>query len=328
MHTTRLNERVTLDIQLDPHQSESDLEQLRRGLTTIPRSLPSKYFYDARGSSLFESITRLPEYYPTRTERRLLEESAAEIATLTGAEELVELGAGAATKTRLLLDAMQATEQLRLYVPLDVSAAEVRRVAEELAHEYPRLQVHGIVADFVHHMSSIPPGDPRLVILLGSTIGNFPPDQATRLLQDLSEQMSPGDYFLLGADLVKDSAVLESAYNDSAGVTAEFNLNILRVVNSVTGADFDPAAFSHRALYDSQHNRIEMYVVADRAQRVELPKLSLSLELDQGEAIRTEISCKYDRASVEAMLRQSGFELDRWFSDPRQYFALALARKV
>lgn len=250
-----------------------------------------------------------------------------EIGHRTGAEELVELGAGAATKTRILLDAMQRTGRLRLFVPFDVSETEVRRVAEELAREYPELQIHGIVADFVHHLAAIPPGSPRLVMLLGSTIGNYSPGQAVGLLRRLSARMSSGDFFLLGADLIKDLEVIERAYNDPSGITAEFNRNVLQVVNRIAGGNFDPGLFAHLASYNSQMERLEMHLVATETHRVALPGLGLDLDIQENEAIRTEISCKYDRSRIQAMLDASGFRLDRWYTDRDRLFALALAQK-
>lgn len=321
------SDRITLDIQLGPVNTTRELQNIRQSLTETLRSLPSKYFYDPRGSALFEKITRLPEYYLTRTEQTLLQENAEEMCHRTGAEELVELGAGAATKTRVLLDAMQRSGNLRLYVPFDVSETEVRRVATELTREYPDLLVHGIVADFVHHLGTIPPGQPRLVILLGSTIGNFSPAKATALLSRISRQMAPGDYFLLGADLVKDTGVIERAYNDVQGITAEFNKNILRVVNRIAKADFDPDLYDHLALYNADRERIEMYLVVTRAHQVSLENLDLTLAITAGERILTEISCKYRRSKVEEMLTASGFEIADWFTDPDQLFALALAKK-
>jgi len=301
---------------------------LRRGLLSSPKRLPSKYFYDERGSALFEEITSLPEYYPTRAEMALLLDVADEISRITGAEELVELGAGAATKTRVLLDAMQRAGLARLFVPFDVSETEVRRVSEELVAEYPELHVHGIVADFVHHLTAIPPGAPRLVMLLGSTIGNYSPRQAVDLLRRLCARMASGDFFLLGADLIKDIALIENAYNDEAGITAEFNRNILRVVNKITDGDFDPLLFEHSAVYNRQQERIEMYLVARQPHRVLLAGLGLELHIGEDEAIRTEVSCKYDRSRVQSMLEAGGFQLERWFTDRDQLFALALAQKT
>ncbi len=323
-----LDDRILLDVRPAASDAATDLEELRAGLLASPRRIPSKHFYDRRGSALFERITELPEYYLTRAERALLEHSADEIAAATEAEELVELGSGAATKTRLLLDAMARRGCLRLYVPVDVSESEVRRVALELVGEYPGLRVHGMVADFTRHLDDIPPGDPRLVILLGSTVGNYARDPAVALLRQIARPMAAGDFFLLGADLVKDPAVIEAAYNDAAGVTAEFNRNILRVVNRLASADFDPAAFRHQARYDRDERRIEIWLVAERRQRVRLTALDLDLELAAGEPILTELSCKYDRQQVDAMLAASGFRLAHWLTDPGQRFGLALASRV
>lgn len=319
--------RIEIEVQLDPHRSARDLEELRHGLEGHPRRIPSKYFYDKRGSILFEEITRLPEYYPTRAERDLLRQVADQIARETRAEELVELGAGAAVKTRILLDAMRRSGRLRLYVPFDVSETEVRRVAADLASEYPDLWVHGIVADFVHHLAAIPPGSPRLVILLGSTIGNYTDPEAVRLLENLGGRMAPGDFFLLGADLIKDVQIIERAYNDSAGITARFNRNILLVVNRLTGGNFDPEAFEHSATYNAELHRIEMHLIARRPQRVELPALNMGVNLEDGAHILTEISRKYDRDRIETMLAAAGFQLIRWSTGRDQLFALALARK-
>lgn len=322
------SDRITLDIQLEPTSTDRELEEIHQGLSQTRRSLPSKYFYDQRGSALFEEITRLPEYYPTRTEQALLRSIADEISQRTGAEELVELGAGAATKTRTLLDAMQRCGNLRLYVPFDVSESEVRRVARELTREYPELSVHGIVADFVHHLGTIPPGEPRLVILLGSTIGNFATAQSTNLLQRIAGQMETGDYLLLGADLIKKVTILERAYNDALGVTAEFNKNILRVVNRFAQADFDPRLYEHLAFYNSERERIEMHLVARRAHQVRVEALGSTYSIDGGETILTEISCKYSRPKIEGMLSASGFATADWFTDSEQLFALALARRI
>ncbi len=322
-----LGGRITIDFQLEESSPASDQEELRRGLLETPRRLPSKYFYDRRGSQLFERITELPEYYLTRTERSLLETIADHVCATSGAEELVELGSGAATKTRILLDAMARAGRLRRYVPFDVSESEVRRVATELAAEYPGLEVHGMVADFSHHLRAIPEGQQKLVILLGSTIGNYGPEEAVAFLARIARLMSSGDCFLLGADLIKDPERLEAAYNDSAGVTAEFNRNILRVVNRVAGADFVPEAFRHRAFYNREHHWIEMPLVAERRQQVRLSTLDLEIRLHEDEEIITEISSKYDRPMIDEILAGGGFRLAEWHTDPEGLFALALARK-
>lgn len=318
---------VTIDNQIDPTTDEMSLTELRSGLAEVPKRIPTKFFYDERDSQLFEEITELDEYYLTRAEHSLLRHHAPQIQTLTGCEELVELGAGAATKTRLLLDAMQSAGKLQLYVPFDFSESEVRRVAEELSDEYPDLRVHGIVADFVHHPGAIPKGTPRLILLLGSTIGNFPHQDAIEFLRRIRDQIESCDYFLLGVDLIKDISRLESAYNDRSGTTAEFNRNILRVVNSFADADFRPEEFNHLAFYNSKLQRIERHLVATRAMSVHFGKLDLKVEIQKGETLHTEISCKYDRPLVESMLSEAGFQLTEWFSDPEDLFALAMARR-
>lgn len=323
----RLHDRAVLEVHRRTREApEEELAELAAALAETPRRIPSKYFYDRRGSELFEAITRLPEYYLTDAERELLEATAAEIVAVTRADELVELGAGSARKTRLLLDAMAATGCLGLYVPFDVSESEVRRVALELVEEYPRLEVHGIVADFTRGgLDVIPPGERRLVILLGSTIGNFRPGPARRLLSGIAAAMAPGDWFLLGVDLIKDPVVLEAAYDDPSGVTAAFNRNILANVNRLADADFDPDAFDHQAVYRPDRHWVEMRLVARRPQTVTLRSLGRTLELAAGEPIWTEISTKFDRPGVEAMLRESGFEPVRWL-EKDGIFALALAR--
>ncbi len=321
-------ERVTVEIALEQLDPAAEMAALRAAMLERPRRIPSRYFYDRRGSELFEAITELPEYYPTRAETALLTARADDIARATAAEELVELGSGAASKTRILLDAMARAGNLRTYVPLDVSEAMVRRSAEELAAAYPELRVHGLVADFHHHLDHIPPGKPRLVIFLGSTIGNLRPDEAVAFLRGIAAPMAPEDCFLLGVDLVKETAVIEAAYNDSAGLTAEFNRNILRVVNRLAGADFAPERFAHRAFFDPENRWIEMRLVALGAQTVRLPELDLNLELADGEELLTEISCKYERRQVGRMLDESGFELERWYAGDERLFGLALARRA
>jgi L-histidine N-alpha-methyltransferase len=322
------------DILIDVHEgegrTEEDLEALRSALLRRPRQIPSKLFYDDVGSELFERITELPEYYQTRTERALLTAIADRVIAVTRAEELVEIGAGAATKTRVLLDAMRRAGTLQLYVPFDVAEGTTRRVAEELMEEYPGLAVHGVVGDFMAHLEAIPDGtgdDRRLVIFLGGTIGNLLPAQAEAFLRQLYQALAPGDFFLLGVDLVKPVERLEAAYNDAAGVTAEFNRNILRVVNRMTGGDFDPSAFRHQAFYDRERNWIEMRLVAESPQRVHLPALGLELDFDEGEEILTEISAKYDRRRAEALLAATGFEPREWYTDPESLFALSLSQR-
>lgn len=319
--------RIRIEVYLSKPDDDAVRAELRAALTGPLRCIPSKYFYDDAGSELFERICKLPEYYPTRTETALLEHVAPEIIVQTETRELVELGSGAARKTRRLLDVMTAAGGEVRYVPVDVSAGIMRRTALELAHKYPRLVVHGLVADFMTDLGKLPDGGPRLVAFLGSTIGNLDPDgEAVDFLRHVGRAMSREDFFLLGTDLIKDLATLEAAYNDSQGVTAEFNLNILRVINRRFDADFDPAAFEHLAFYDLDHHWIEMRLIARRAQKIRVAALGLDLELAEGEPIRTEISVKFDRPRVERLLDSGGFRLLRWFVDPENKLALSLAR--
>jgi L-histidine Nalpha-methyltransferase len=324
------SERILVTVHNRDEQAAGDREDLRAALERSPREIPSRFFYDDRGSHLFETICEQPEYYQTRTEHALLRQIAPLVADLSRAEQLVEIGSGAATKTRVLLDAMQHAGSLRLYVPIDFAAGTVHRIAEELVGEYPDLAVHALVADFNTDLSPLPatsgPGG-RLVIFLGGTIGNLQPADAQAFLRRRHHEMASGDHFLLGVDLIKPVVRLEAAYNDAAGVTAEFNRNILRVVNRLAGGDFDPSAFAHDAFFDTRHRWIEMRLRSLCAQKVYLPGLSLEFTLAPGEEIRTEISAKYDRASAEALLTAAGFEPAGWFTDPEELFGLALARR-
>jgi L-histidine N-alpha-methyltransferase len=299
------------------------------GLTRPFKELPPKHFYDARGSELFEQICELPEYYPTRTERQILSDSAAEIVERTDAGELVELGSGAADKARILLDAMAAAGTLRRYIPLDVSQQALQQAAEQLVSEYDGLQVDGVIADFERHLDSVPAhdGGTRIVALLGGTIGNFPPGTRRRLLREIGGLLGPGDRLLLGTDLVKDPAVIEAAYDDSAGVTAEFNRNVLHVINRELDADFAPAAFDHVAFFDRKHEWLEMRLRARTEQTVTVGSLGLSVEFGAGEELRTEISAKFTRERLEVDFHAAGLRLDRWFTDPDDLFALSLAAR-
>jgi L-histidine Nalpha-methyltransferase len=303
--------------------------EIRSGLLRVPPETNPKYFYDDRGSELFDAICELPEYYPTRTERTLLEEIADGIASRTRAEEIVELGSGSAQKTRILLDAVSRRGRLRLFVPFEFSEGTVRRVAGDLVREYPGLRVHAVVGDFAEQMDALPEAvHPRLILFLGGTIGNFRPPEARIFLEALAARMQPGEYFLLGTDLVKDVARLEAAYDDQAGVTAEFNRNVLRVLNHTLGANFVPEEFDHRAFYDRTHQWIEMRLVSRSDQWVRLPQIDLELHFEPGDEIRTEISAKFDRPRVETMLASCGFELLEWHTDPENQFALALSRRT
>lgn len=303
-------------------------DDVRRGLTKSRKELPSKYFYDARGAELFEQICELPEYYLTRTERSVLEEIANEIIASCRPTTLVEFGSGNSHKTRILLDAIRGAGLLDFYVPIDVSEDVLRQTARALSEDYPGLRIHGVIGDFDDPVEALPGGEPRLVIFLGSTIGNLTPDEAVTFLGGVARLLAPRDRFLLGTDLVKDIDVLERAYNDTAGVTAAFNRNILAVINHHLGAHFDVDRFDHFAFYNRQESRIEMHLVARESHRVEIDGIDLTVEFAKGESIRTEISCKYTRTVVEEMLQRAGLRLMRWDADKDRLFALSLSSLV
>jgi L-histidine N-alpha-methyltransferase len=314
---------VTIDLRLPPGGERTLREDVLDGLTRPFKEIPPKHFYDARGSALFEQICELPEYYPTRTERAILEAGAELIADRTGATELVELGAGYATKTRILIDALA----LERFVPVDVSETTVRECADQLVEEYEGLSVHGLVGDFERHLVHLPqPSGPRLVAFLGGTIGNFPPGSRRRFLRSIARTLGDDGWLLLGTDLVKDPARLEAAYDDSAGVTAEFNLNVLRVMNRELGCDFDLAGFDHVAFWDAEREWIEMRLRSRRRQTVRFPDLDLTVHFAQREELRTEISAKFTPTRVRGDLAAAGLELVEWLTDPDDLFALSLAR--
>jgi L-histidine N-alpha-methyltransferase len=302
-------------------------EDVLDGLTRPFKELPPKHFYDARGSKLFDQICELPEYYPTRTERQILEQHAPEIVRVTGAGELVELGSGSAEKARILLDAMAEVGSLRRYVPLDVSEQALQQAAAELVSEYDGLMVDGVIGDFERHLDRIPArdGTTRLVALLGGTIGNFPPGTRRRLLRAIGRLLEPEDRLLLGTDLVKDPQVIEAAYDDREGVTAEFNRNVLRVINRELDADFTPDAFDHIAFYDRDREWVEMRLRARRAQSVLIAALGLRVSFAAGEELRTEISAKFSRTRIEADFAAAGLSLESWYTDTDDLFAVSLA---
>jgi L-histidine N-alpha-methyltransferase len=300
------------------------LAEVAEGLALPQKELSPKYFYDQRGSELFEEITRLQEYYPTRTERRLLEAWMPSLVRRLGSCALIELGAGSAEKSRVILDAMRAAGTAELYVPIDVSATFLSQAAARLRREYPRLDVEPAIADISEELNvprRVP--HPALYAFLGSTIGNFYPPAAIRLLGRVRAAMEPGDRFLMGVDLRKDVARIEAAYNDADGVTAEFNRNMLLVLNHELGADFDPLAFEHLAFYEPVAHRIEMHLVSRRAQLVTVPGVG-AIPFDPGESLRTEISCKHDRESVAQLFEAAGLEIEAWRSDPESLFALVV----
>lgn len=309
-------------------ERREELAELARGLTRTPKTVSSRYFYDERGSALFEAITRLPEYYLTRAERGLLTGLAPGLIEEVQPRALVEFGAGSARKTRILLDAMTEGGRASVYVPVDVSEDFLLETANRLRDEYPTLEVRPEVADMKRGLRpAVRPPAPCMYALLGSTIGNFTPKEAVRMIAGLSSGMRDGDVFLLGADLRpgpgKSLEALEAAYNDAAGVTVEFNRNLLRVLNTRLGTDFDPSRFRHRAWYDVAKARIEMHLEALSAHAVALPGGPVVF-FREGETLRTEISCKYDRAEVGSLLRQAGLKMVRWWPDEGCRFALAL----
>jgi L-histidine N-alpha-methyltransferase len=316
---------LRIDRYLDGNCRETLAADVLTGLASEPKTLPSKYFYDDHGSWLFERICELPEYYLTRTEQALLDAVVEDIVSLAQPTHLIELGSGASKKTRILLDALVRFDRTSLcYVPMDVSEGVLRRSALALRAFYPTLRVHGIVGDYEHHIERIPLGDRRLVIFLGSTIGNFTIVQCRAFLRALAASLASGDALLVGFDLVKPSAILHAAYNDAAGVTAEFNRNILRVVNRELGADFDLGRFRHVAFFNPTESQIEMHLEALAAHDVFIPAVQLTVNFEKGEMIRTEISRKFVRPEVEGMFADAGVRLQRWYTPSDGYFALAL----
>lgn len=317
---------------LEVHLTDDDLTaalraDARRGLTADPKWLPPKWFYDARGSELFEQITELPEYYPTRTERALLERVVGEIARTAQAQVLVELGAGSAAKTRLLLSALTAEGPLKTYVPQDVSATALRATAAEVAREFPGLAVHGVVSDFTDTLHNLPRGGRRMIAFLGGTIGNLVPAERAEFLADVHDVLEPGEHLLLGAGLVIDPAILVPAYDDAAGVTAEFNRNVLHVLNARLAADFVPDDFRHVAVWDAENEWIEMRLEATVDMRVDVADLGLVLDFARGEQLRTEISAKFRLEGLDTELSAAGFTLDNAWTDPDSRFTLVLATR-
>jgi L-histidine Nalpha-methyltransferase len=320
-------EAIRIDSHLDGSHERSLADDALDGLTRPFKELPPKHFYDARGAELFERICELPEYYPTRAEREILERRAQEIAELTGAVELVELGSGTASKTRVLLDALHDAGTLERYVPVDVTESMVRECAEALTDEYPGLRVHGVIGDFERHLEHLPPAlGPRIVAFLGGTIGNFPPGSRRRFLRGIARLLGPDDHLLMGTDLVKDPEILQAAYDDAEGVTAEFNRNVLRVLNRELQANFDPEDFDHVALFDREHEWIEMRLRARREHTTLVRGLDLLVHFDAGEELRTEISAKFTPERLEGDLSAAGLRLVRWLTDSDGLFALTLSR--
>jgi len=321
--------RITIDVHLPPGGPLSGMAaDVRAGLTKPFKELSPRYFYDERGSQLFEEITRLPEYYPTRAERAILDVHGAEICDTAGEPAtLIELGSGSAAKTRVLLDAMRDAGHLRAYAPVDISEQITRDTAEAIASEYD-IAVHGLVCDFERDLERIPLGGPRVIAFLGGTIGNFEPAQRASFLARVANLLAPEDRFLLGTDLVKDRATIEAAYNDSAGVTAEFNKNVLAVLNRELGADFDLDVFEHVAIWDDENLWVDIRLRSLARQVIDISVLEMLVAFDRGEEMRTEISTKFARDGLAGIYAEAGLEIDGWWTDPEGLFALSLARAL
>jgi L-histidine N-alpha-methyltransferase len=321
------------EVNLDVHRSTEDVtealrEDVRTGLTAPRKWLPPKWFYDARGSELFDAITALPEYYPTRSEREILTRQAGEIAQITGAQTLVELGSGSSEKTRLLLDALTDHGTLAGFVPLDVSESALAEATEAIAADYPKLVVRGVVGDFTEHLDLLPGDQPRLVAFLGGTIGNFLPAERAKFLSSVRDVLQPGEWLILGTDLVKDRETLERAYDDAAGVTADFNRNVLRVINQRLGADFAVDDFAHESYWDADAEWIEMRLRAKREMWVRIPGADLEVTFDEGEYVRTEISVKFRPEGIGAELAAAGFVTEQWWTDTGNRYGVTLAKSA
>ena len=311
--------------------ADSAAQALRRdvryGLTHTPKSLPPKWFYDSVGSDLFDQITRLPEYYPTRAEAQILRARSSEIAAASGADTLVELGSGTSEKTRMLLDALRDRGSLRRFIPFDVDAGVLKAAGSAIQREYPGIEIEAVCGDFEEHLGKIPRVGRRLVAFLGSTIGNLTPGPRADFLAALADTLQPGDSLLLGTDLVKDTGRLVRAYDDAAGLTAQFNRNVLAVVNRELDADFDSESFQHVARWNAEEERIEMWLRATRAQRVHVAALDMTVDFAAGEEMLTEVSCKFRPEGVEAELAAAGLQRTHWWTDPAGDFGLSLSTK-
>jgi L-histidine N-alpha-methyltransferase len=306
---------------------EALCRDVRAGLQRSPKSLPPKWFYDSVGSDLFDQITRLPEYYPTRAEAEILRARATEIASVTGADTLVELGSGTSEKTRVLLDALRDGGALRRFIPFDVDASMLSAASKAIQGEYPDIEIAAVCGDFEEHLAKIPNGGRRLFVFLGSTIGNLVPAAREEFLARLAAALQPGDSLLLGTDLVKDTGRLVAAYDDAAGVTAKFNSNVLAVINRELNADFDVDAFQHVASWNAAEERMEMWLRSERAQRVHIAALNLTVDFEDGEQVLTEVSCKFRAEGVADELSHAGLRLTKWWTDSAGDFGLSLSVK-
>lgn len=317
---------ITMAVHTLGRDSRSEfIDDVRSGLTSAPKHLQPRWFYDDRGCELFDEITQLPEYYQTRTEMGILQHNARDIMELVRPASIVELGAGSCTKSRVLIRAAKGMGSLWTFVPFDISEATLRRSASELSEEFDDLTLYCVTGEFDHHLSQIPRFGRQLIVFLGSTIGNFDGDDARRFLAEVRRLMRPGDHFLIGADLVKSEAELIAAYDDSRGVTAEFNRNVLARINAELEADFDLDAFTHVARWSADEHRVEMHMRSERAQTVTIPAADLTARFKRGETLRTEVCVKYTRESLETLVRAEGIEPVDWFTDSAERFGLLLA---
>ena len=329
MSETATRDQITIDVHIpDSGPLAGMADDVLEGLSCPFKELPPKYFYDERGSELFERIMELPEYYPTRAERAILDARASEIADTTAARTLIELGSGSAAKTRCLLDAMRDADALEAYVPVDISEEITRRTAESLVEEYPGLRVHGVVCDYETHLERVPREEGAIIAFLGGTIGNFRPAPRRSFLARIATLMYPGDRFLLGTDLVKDHARLEAAYDDSQGVTAEFNKNVLHVLNREFDGNFDPGSFEHVAFFDPDNSWIDIRLRSLCEQFVDLRTLDKRVHFARNEEMRTEISTKFTPERLEEIYADAGLEMTDLWTDPEGLYALSLARAV
>jgi L-histidine Nalpha-methyltransferase len=307
---------------------DNDGEDIIQGLTAVKKNLPPKYFYDDRGSELFEQICELPEYYPTRTEAAIIDRYANEIARFTGCCELVELGSGSSTKTRLLLDAYQQLPGDCRYIPIDVSGGILRNSVKQLSTEYPKFTIEGLIGTYDRALAHLESNSAlsRMIFFLGSSMGNFTPQAAGKFWEQIATTLNPGDYFLLGIDLQKPPAILEAAYNDSQGVTAAFNLNVLSHLNWRFQGNFDPDLFTHQAIYNQIDTQIEMYLHCQKDHCVSLAALNLNVSFEAGESILTEISRKFDLTTIQDQLRSHGLNTMKIWTDSAQWFGLILCQ--
>ncbi len=315
-----------IDIQGSTSEREARanlLREIREGLTQTPKSTPSKYFYDKRGSDLFDEITELEEYYPTRAETQILTDDADSLLNGFAPSDLIEIGAGMSRKTQILIDHLRP-KGLRRFLATDVSEDALRDAGRRLSRSYPGLEFQGVIADFSRPFPDIERRGERLVAFLGSTFGNFKVAERAPFLRRIRSLLAEGDGFLMGVDLIKERGILEAAYNDTEGLTAEFNLNLLRVLNRDLNADFPVEAFEHRAIYNAEDQRIEMWLVASRDLRVRVEDLDLEVDFRKGEAMRTEVSCKFTRAIIQDCFQEAGLDLFRWIPDRFGHFAVAI----